>query len=355
MKFETNIDTRKINDFHYSPNPSFGSVIVPITLSCELGLEDTKPEVVNINSETNFSLSGFTSALHYGQSIFEGMKAFKLADNKIGVYRLGAHASRFKNSAKIMRMSQVSADVFSECILRYLDHCRQFVPNEEGHSLYIRPLMFGSDAVIKVKPSERYRFLIMSSIVGPYFNSGNDGVNLYCHPMFTRAFVNGTGEAKTSANYALSLPHLSHATALGYDQVLYLDSKTNKNIEELGGMNLFILKGDKIITPELSGTILSGITRDSILKIAKKFNYKPESRTIPIQELIDSQDSISAFASGTAATIVPIQKIGLQDKDSDAITTIKFNNDPIIQEFRKYLLDTQINKTEFSKEWLTIL
>ena len=223
IKFKIRINDGEIQNFAFKPNPTFGSVIVPVTLWFDVSRSKLIPEKVKIGSKTDFSFSSFTSALHYGQSIFEGMKAFKLESNKIGVYRLDDYAKRFKNSAKIMGMPEFDEVVFKTCIKKYLECIRNLVPKEEGHSLYLRPIMFAQDPIIKVSVSESYRFMIMASIVGPYFTSGKTGVKVYCNQGYTRAFPNGSGAAKTAANYALSLPHLQVANKLGYEQVLYLD------------------------------------------------------------------------------------------------------------------------------------
>lgn len=354
MNFDISINKEKLEGFSYPLSPSFGTVVIPVTLWSDIS-HDKNPHTIKIDSETNFSFSGFTSAFHYGQSIFEGMKAFRLEDGRVAVFRLDEHAKRFQNSAKIMGMPEIDTDLFKECILKYLECCKELVPKEEGHSLYLRPLMIATDPVIKVKSSENYRFMVMSSIVGPYFSSGKKGTKVYCHEMFTRAFPNGTGEAKTAANYALSLPHLRIAQKLGYEQVLYLDSETHEYIEELGGMNFFMIKGKSIITPKLDGTILSGITRKSLLKIAENLGYKIEERDIKIKELIERDAEISAFATGTAATVVPLLEIGFQEKGDDTITKIEFNIHSDIEILRDYLLNTQLNKSELSHDWLTIL
>lgn len=278
-----------------------------------------------------------------------------MENGKIGVFRLNDYAKRFKNSAKIMGMPEIDEDLFKSCILKYLDCCRKLVPTEEGHSLYIRPLMIATDPVIKVKSSKNYRFMIMSSVVGPYFTSGKEGVKVFCNETFTRAFPAGTGEAKTAANYALSLPHLNVAQSFGYEQVLYLDSVLHKNIEELGGMNFFMLKENQIVTPKLSGTILKGITRDSILCIAKFFNYEVIEREISIDEIINESDKISVFTTGTAAVVVPVLEIGFQKQGEEELVKVNFSVHSAISKLRDHLLKTQYNKTPLSKEWLTIL
>lgn len=300
-------------------------------------------------------MSSFTSALHYGQSIFEGLKAYYTEDQKIGVYRVKAHAKRFRKSAKIMGMPEIAEELFEDCVLKFVDACREIVPKEEGHSLYLRPLMFSNDPVVKVSLGENYRFIVMGSIVGPYFNSGKEGARIYCNKEFIRAFPRGTGEAKTAANYALSLPALKHAQSLGFEQVLYLDAMTKKNLEELGGMNFFMLKGNTLATPKLMGTILEGITRDSILQIASSLGLETEEREIPLVEILENNNSISVFASGTAATIVPIAELGVEMGMSGEVDTYKFKPHDKVEELRLALKDCQLNRHDLSKSWITFI
>ncbi|MCB0415600.1 MAG: branched-chain-amino-acid transaminase [Bdellovibrionales bacterium] len=300
-------------------------------------------------------LSSFSSALHYGQSIFEGLKAYSLKDGAVGIFRLDDHARRFKQSAKIMGMPEFSEEFFKESVIKYIQSVKALVPKEEGHSFYIRPLMFSNDPVIKVHSGYDFRFFIMGSIVGDYFNSGVKGAKVFCNKNFVRAFPNGTGQAKTAANYALSLLGLQQAQALGYEQVLYLNAKGNRNIDELGGMNFFMLKNKKIITPTLHGTILAGITRATILEVAKSQNFEVEERDITIDEVVECSQEISIFASGTAATIVPIEKIGLQEDIGGNIQEYFFHIDPKVEELRNNLISCHKNESSFSQKWLTLV
>lgn len=300
-------------------------------------------------------MSSFTSSLHYGQSIFEGLKAYYTEDNKIGVFRLDAHAKRFKKSAKIMGMPEIGEQIFMDCIVRFVDACRQFIPKEEGHSLYIRPLMFANDPLIKVSLGEQYRFIIMGSIVGPYFKSGNSGTKIFCNKKFVRAFPSGTGEAKTAANYALSLPGLKYAQSLGFEQVLYLDAFTKKNIEELGGMNFFLIKENKLITPRLSGTILEGITRDSIIEIAKFMGIETEERQITLDEILQKSSDLCLFASGTAATIIHISELGVETDTSGKVYSYKYKSNELLKKLFNSLIECQLNRHHLSKNWITFL
>ncbi|MCB9061562.1 MAG: branched-chain amino acid aminotransferase [Halobacteriovoraceae bacterium] len=349
------IDEKKIKEFKYPENPSFGAVHVPVCLWFDIGFKESSPEEINLTSQTDFLMSCFTSALHYGQSIFEGLKAYYTQDGRIGIFRPDAHAKRLKKSAKIMGMPEINEDVIEDCIVKFVETCKDIVPREKGHSLYIRPIMYANDPLIKVGIGEKYRFAIMGSIVGPYFKSGISGTKIFCNKDFVRAFPKGTGEAKTSANYALSLPGLKHAQKLGFEQVLYLDAMTKKNIEELGGMNFFMIKENKIITPPLSGTILSGITRDSILKIAQYLNIEFEERVIPLIEILQNASTINLFASGTAATIAPISKLGVETGITGEVDTYSFNSGSIIDKLYQTLIDCQLNRNPLSENWIRFI
>lgn len=329
--------------------------MVPVSLWFDLTQDNISDHEINVVSETRYSVSGFTSVLHYGQSIFEGLKAYRLENGEVGIFRLEDHARRFKRSAEIMGMPAFDEELFISCVKKYVETCRDMVPKEEGHSLYLRPLMYATDEVIKVKSSDKYRFMILSSIVGPYFSSGKEGVSLYCNQNYTRAFPFGTGEAKTAANYALSLPHMRRTQSLGYEQTLYLDANTHSQLEELGGMNIFLLKGNTLTTPELKGTILKGVTRDSILQVAKLFDLNVEERAVKLEEILNPGDELSLFACGTAATIVPILEIGFDLNGKEELMKVQYPQNATVLKIREHLINTQHNMTSSSKQWLTIV
>ena len=355
MQIIKELDPSILKSFTYPEPPGFGTVIVPISLMMDINKEDPKDLTARITNNTKMSLSTFNSALHYGQSIFEGMKSFKLKDGDVCAFRLDDYAKRFRNSAGIMNMFQMEADDFKTCITEFLKACKEVIPDNPNHSLYLRPFMFALDPVIKVSSSKTYRFVITASIVGSYFSSGKQGVQIYCNNKFVRAFPYGTGEAKTAANYALSLPHLNIAQSKGYEQVLYLDSVNHKYIEELGGMNFFMLKDGKLITPKLKGTVLRGITRDTILTIASHFDLQVEERDIEVDEIVKPKEGTYLFTSGTAATIIPVIKIGYHDADTDKIIDIDYEIHSLAKDFRSFIYQTQTNQTKFSENWVTVI
>jgi len=349
LKIQNNVI--KLIDLNYAPFPSFGTVHVPIVLWFEMDKFAGRPETVFLDPLSSVPISPFNSTLHYGQSIFEGLKAFRLNENSVGVFRPELNAERFENSAKIMSMADFEPELFMDCLTTYVKACKYYVPSEPGHSLYLRPLLIANDPVIKVKSSKNYRFLIMSSIVGPYFKKDTKGSRVLINKSFIRAFPGGTGEAKTAANYAQSLPGLEYAQAHGFDQVLYVDAMKKEKLEELGGMNFFMVKNGELYTPRLDGQILHGITRKSILEIAKSLNIKYHEEDILLTDVIQEL-ATEVFAVGTAASVSSIAELGVQEKKGSEIKSYKFESTVVADKLRQVLLDTQTGKTKFSKSWL---
>jgi branched-chain amino acid aminotransferase len=263
------------------------------------------------------SLSPATSTLHYGQAIFEGLKAYRHSDGKIVTFRPEMNARRFAASARRLAMPELPEERFIEAIDALVQQDRAWVPSAPGTSLYLRPLMFATEASLGVKPANEYLMILFASPVGAYFASGSAPVKLWVTRDHVRAAPHGTGSAKCAGNYAASLLAQAQAKEEGCDQVLYLDAIERKNIEELGGMNFFAVlrSGDKVtlVTPDLtSGTLLAGVTRDSILRIAKDMGYHIEVRPISLDELrATSADGTlqEAFACGTAAVVTAIGSI----------------------------------------------
>ena len=215
--------------------------------------------------------------------------------------------------------------------------------------------MFANDSLIKVCSGTHFKFAIMASVVGPYFFFFFLGSKILVNKHFVRAFPYGTGEAKTAANYALSLPALHYAQKNGFEQVLYLDAQTKKNIDELGGMNFFMLKDNKLVTPMLNGTILSGITRNTIVDIASYLGIPCEERILTLDEILNSKEDVSLFASGTAATIAPIVEIGVQEDFEGEIKRYQFEKNETVEKLRKQLVQCQLGNSSLSKKWVTYI
>jgi branched-chain amino acid aminotransferase len=352
LKIQNNI--KEHTELNYESSPSFGTVHVPILLWFEMDKHEGSPKEVFIDSLSAMKISPFNSTLHYGQSIFEGLKAFRLNDSEVGIFRPKLNAERFERSAKIMSMADFSPELFMNCLIEYVKACKKYVPSEPGHSLYLRPLLIANDPVIKVKSSKNYRFVIMSSIVGPYFKKNAKGSKVLINKSFIRAFPGGTGEAKTAANYAMSLPGLEYAQSIGFDQVLYLDAMKKEKLEELGGMNFFMVKNGELYTPKLDGQILHGITRRSILEIATSIGIKCHESDVLLSNITSGQAE-EVFAVGTAASVSSIAELGLQEKKDSKVESYKFESTVVANKLRQILLDTQTGKTEFSKSWMHVL
>jgi len=256
------------------------------------------------------------ATLHYGQAIFEGMKAYKNVKGEVLVFRAEANARRLNESAKRMCMPQIPEEIFLEGLKKLLDLDRDWVPQEKGSSLYIRPFMFAMDNYIGVKPSETYRFMIFTCPVGAYYSKP---VSVKVETTYTRAVEGGTGEAKAAGNYAASLYPALLAQKEGYDQLLWTDGKSHTQIEESGTMNvMFKINGKVITAPTTTGTILKGVTRDSVIQLAKDWGQAIEERFLTVaalQEALEKGTLEEAFGVGTAATIAFIEKIQIQGKD----------------------------------------
>lgn len=262
------------------------------------------------------TLNPANATLHYGQSIFEGMKAYKNTEGEVIVFRPDANLKRLNESAERMCMPAIPEEIFIAGLTQLLDLDREWVPTSKGASLYIRPYMFAMDDYIGVKPSDTYKFIIFTCPVGNYYNKP---VSVKVETHFTRANEGGTGAAKTAGNYAASLFPARQAQMNGYDQLLWTDGKTHSNIEESGTMNvMFIINGTIITAPTHTGTILKGITRDSVIQLAKDWNVPLEERFLSVNELEEALKNGTleeAFGTGTAATIAHIERISINNQD----------------------------------------
>ncbi len=265
-----------------------------------------------------FVLDPAALVFHYAQEIFEGLKAYKWEDGRIALFRPEMNARRFNRSAARMCMPTVPEDIFLDGIAQLVSLERDWIPTAPGTSLYIRPTLIAVEPVLGVKPSDHYYFYVILSPVGAYYAAGFNPVNIMVEDHFVRAVVGGTGEAKTGGNYASSLMAALEAKKKGYDQVLWLDGSERRYIEEVGAMNMFFVYGKTIVTAPLNGSILSGITRDSVLTLAPTLGYQVEERQIDVNDLMaDIQNGkiTEAFGSGTAAVITPVGKLCYKDQE----------------------------------------
>lgn len=264
-----------------------------------------------------FELDPSCMVFHYAQEIFEGLKAYRWADGRVALFRPEMNARRFNQSADRLCMPAVPEELFLGGLEQLLSLEKDWVPSAPGTALYIRPAMIAVEPVLGVKPSGHYYFFIILSPVGAYYAGGFDPVSILVEDRYVRAVPGGTGEAKTGGNYASSLKAALKAKEKGYDQVLWLDGCEHRYIEEVGSMNMLFVYGKKIVTAALNGSILSGITRDSVLKLAASLGYEVEERVIDINDLmadIRSGKLTEAFGSGTAAVISPVGAFCYKDE-----------------------------------------
>ncbi|TDH25628.1 branched-chain amino acid aminotransferase [Segetibacter sp. 3557_3] len=294
-------------------NPQFGSLISDHMFTCSFNNGQWgEAEVVPFE---NISMSPATLALHYGQTVFEGLKAFKMAEGSINIFRIEKHHERFNASLDRLCMPHVPKDLFVNALKKLVATDADWIPGDGGGSLYLRPIIFASEARFGVKISNQYRFIIFGGPVGNYFQ---EPLKVKVERKYNRAAKGGTGYAKCAGNYAGAFYPTRLAQDEGYDQVLWTDSKLNEYVEELGMMNAMFVIDGKLVTPPLSDSILDGITRDSLLKIARGENIETEERDISITELqaaFKEQRITEAFGAGTAAVVAPIAVIAIDGVD----------------------------------------
>jgi branched-chain amino acid aminotransferase len=304
-----------------------------------------------IEARANFSLDPATAVLHYAQEIFEGLKAYKSDDGGVNLFRPDANARRFRNSAERMAMEPLPETLFIEAVEQLIHIDRVWMPGGEG-SLYIRPFMIASEVFLGVKPSAGYLFAVIASPVGSYFKGGPAPVSIWVSQNYTRAAIGGTGAVKCGGNYAASLRAQAEAIDHGCDQVVFLDAIERRYVEELGGMNVFFVFDDgALLTPPL-GTILPGITRDSIIALAREAGTPVREAPYTIDEW--RADAASgklkeAFACGTAAVISPIGKVCSTSGDFVINGGVA---GPVAMSLRKKLVDIQYGRAPDPHKWV---
>ncbi|GAA5058501.1 branched-chain amino acid aminotransferase [Nocardia callitridis] len=255
-----------------------------------------------------------TMVFHYGQAIFEGLKAYRQPDGGVSTFRIDANAERFRKSSRRLAMQELPDELFIESVRQLLEVDRDWVPAAGGEdSLYLRPFMFATEAGLGVKPAAAYKYLLLGSPAGAYFPRGVKPVRVWLSTEYVRAAPGGTGEAKVAGNYASSLLAQQEATEQGCDQVVWLDAIERRYVEEMGTNNLFFVFGSgseaRLVTPSLSGSLLPGITRDSLLTLAADSGYSVEQRKVSVEEWrkgAESGEITEVFACGTAAVITPV-------------------------------------------------
>ena len=300
-----------------------------------------------------FSLDPATAVLHYAQEIFEGLKAYRHADGSVWLFRPDQNAARMIRSAQRMALPVLPAEDFLASIDALVAADAAWVPSAGEQTLYLRPFMFASEAFLGVRAAERVTYCCIASPAGPYFARGVHPVSIWLSTTYTRAAPGGMGAAKTGGNYAASLIAQQEAAAHGCDQVMFADAVERAYVEELGGMNVYLVTSDgQLITPELTGSILEGVTRDSILTIASEFGLTPVERRIRIEELLEGVDSgwvTELFACGTAAVVTPI---GVLRDSSGSHQVGSGETGETTAALRKDLLDVQYGRAEDRHGWL---
>jgi branched-chain amino acid aminotransferase len=297
-------------------DPGFGKVFTDHMVTIEWD-EDRGWHSATLGPRGPLSLDPACAVLHYAQEIFEGLKAYRLADGTMALFRPEQNARRFNHSADRLAMPHVPEDVFVEAIRQLVLADRDWFPTVEGGSLYVRPFMIATEAFLGVRPAKQYKFLVIVSAAGNYFKSGAPAVSIWVSQDYTRAAPGGTGAAKCGGNYAASLVPHANAVRRGHDQVCFLDAAEHRWVEELGGMNLFFVLDDgTLITPPLSGTILAGITRDSLITLAREDGLTVVEERYAIDQWRADAESgrlTEAFACGTAAVVTAIGKVASRD------------------------------------------
>jgi branched-chain amino acid aminotransferase len=317
MELLTEIAVRKTNyskirelDFQ---NLEFGKYVADHMLVCDYNMgEWQQPQIVPF---ANLSLSPTALALHYGQTVFEGMKAFRMKDGRISIFRMHKHYDRFVKSLERLCMAVPPKEIFVDGLSKLVETDKAWVPEQKGSALYLRPFMYASEARFGMKISDEYRFIVFT---GPVPELYAKPIRVKVETNFTRAAKGGTGFAKSGGNYGGAYYPTRIAREQGYEQVLWTDGRENKFIEESGMMNVIFVIDDVLVTPPLSDSILDGVTRDSLLTLANDLGYKTEQRPVEVAELekaFHTKTITEAFGAGTAAVVAPIQTIHINGTD----------------------------------------
>ena len=333
-------------------DPGFGRVftdhMVTIRYSDAEGWHDAK-----VGPRAPLTLDPATAVLHYAQEIFEGLKAYRLADGTMALFRPEQNARRFQRSAKRLAMPELPEEMFLQACRQLVQIDKDWFPPVDGGSIYLRPFMIASEVFLGVKPSAEYLFMVIASSAGNYFKSGAPAISIWVSEQYTRAARGGTGAAKCGGNYAASLVAQSEAIRQGCDQVVFLDAAEHRWVEELGGMNLFFLFDDgSLLTPPTDGTILEGITRDSVLTLARAqgLNVR-EERYAMDQWRADAESGrlVEVFACGTAAVVTPV---GTVKSTQGAFTIGAGGAGQMTQQIRTKLVDIQRGAAADTHGWV---
>lgn len=342
----TKVEESKLKNLSLENLP-FGRFFTDHMLEAEY--ENGEWKLAEIKPYQPLILDPSLAALHYGQAIFEGIKAYKTDAGEPFIFRPYDNFKRFNRSAVRMNMPEVPEEIFMEGMRQLIAIDSNWIPNKPDHSLYIRPFMFATDTMLGVKPSETYKFLIILSPTGPYYAQP---MKIAVEEKYTRAAPGGVGFAKNAGNYGGSLIAATEAKKLGYDQVLWTDPFEHKWLQEVGMMNVFFVIDNVAVTPSLEeGTILEGVTRDTVITLLKEMGVKVEERRINVDELVEAHKAgkvSEIFGTGTAAVISPIKELKYKDYvmkfDTDAVATAP--------EVKRRLTAIREGKTEDNYNWI---
>ena len=300
----------------------------------------------------NLNISPAAMIFHYGQSMFEGMKAYKAVDGKIVLFRPYKNIQRANNSNRRLCIPEIPEEDFLQAVKAVVKLDEDWIPTKNGSALYIRPFVISTESSLNVKPSSEFKFMIILSPVGAFYKEGLNPIKIWVEDEYVRAVRGGIGEAKTGGNYAASFLSQKKAQDKGFSQVLWLDGIEHKYIEEVGAMNIFFKIKGKIITPMLNGSILAGVTRNSVIKVCKDFGYDVDERRVSVEELYESAKDGTleeVFGAGTAAVIAPVGALKFGEEVFDI-------NDGKTGEFSQKIYDTitgiQTGKIEDKFNWI---
>jgi branched-chain amino acid aminotransferase len=349
-KTDVHPDLKKVLDEFKLPEGDigFGKVLAPIMAECEY--KNGEWQALELKPYAPLSIDPTCKVLHYGQEIFEGMKAYNVDNHGPLLFRPAENLKRFNLSAERMCMPTLPEEIWMDAIIALVRNCSHLVPKNSGESLYIRPFMFASEDHLGIKPSEEFKFIVVASPSGAYFTGGS--ISVLVEREFVRAAPGGTGTAKTGGNYAASLKSAMKAKKVELNQSLWLDAVERKYIEELSGMNFFAVINKELHTPELNETILEGITRDSIINIARSEGLTVVERKISVEELIEqikNEECTETFACGTAVILTPIGTFGEENGER---YQLKEQFGPVAQLMRKRMLEIQEGRTPDPFNWV---
>lgn len=315
----------------------------------EANYENGEWGAVEVKPYQAITIDPACAALHYGQAIFEGIKAYKTREGKVFIFRPEDNFKRFNISAERMEMPVIPEEIFMEGMKQLVRLDQKWIPAKADHSLYIRPFMFSTDEVIGVKPSSKYKFMIILSPTGPYYSAP---MRIYAEEKFVRAVEGGVGYTKNAGNYGSSMHATAEAKRKGFDQVLWMDAFEHKYVQECGTMNVFFIIGNSAITPSVDeGTILAGVTRDSVIQILKDMGLKVEERRLGMDEIIEAyknKDLTEIFGTGTAATISPIKELLYKD----FVMTFETEKWKVAPEVKRRLNDIKEGRAEDKYHWM---